>query len=382
VRIESITVRQLQIPFRRAFRHAAHERNASDTIVVEIRDDAGRVGWGEIVPRPYVTGETVDEVVVRRAPTLARLLLNECWEDSSATEQMRIWLAVQAENDVGLATLCGFDLALHDIVGQATATPVAQMLGGVRRDGLPAGAIVGFEIKTEKLAHYCASLRLAGRRHIKVKVGQEDDAERLALVGKVFKNLPLRIDANAAWSAEESIEKLREFAEIVPIASIEQPVAADDLDGLRMVRERTGIKVMADESVCSLADAERLLRAEAVDVLNVRLGKNGGLAASVRLVQWARQHAIEVNLGTMVGETGILSRAGEIFGRCEPGFACLDGRGQNRFLLEVDILDESSDHLGSFERPGLGIAVSEDRLASLQVNEPRTFTSSTITDRS
>lgn len=87
----------------------------------------------------------------------------------------------------------------------------------------------------------------------------------------------------------------------------------------------------------------------------------------------------------MVGETGVLSRASEVFGRCEPGFVCLDGKGQNAFLLEVDILGESSHHRaprdglwvgpddGPEPSPGLGVLLDEQRLEAHRVGDVLRF---------
>jgi len=139
---------------------------------------------------------------------------------------------------------------------------------------------------------------------------------------------------------------------------------------MRRVREATGLPVMADESLCSLADARRLLAADAVDIFNVRLGKCGGFLGSLRLVALAAEHGLSCHLGTLVGETGILSRAAEIFGSHIEGFACLEGKGQNRFLLEQDVLDAPP---ASAESLGLGILVSQEQLERLSVAPPRKF---------
>jgi L-alanine-DL-glutamate epimerase-like enolase superfamily enzyme len=371
MQIEAVELRRIQIPFRRAFGHAAHERTGSDAILVAVVDDAGTVGWGEILPRPYVTAETIDGVLEDTAPVVAGRLLGHAFE---RRDDVVAWL-VEAADVAGraLATACGFDLALLDCAGRRLGFSAADVLGGVRGPSLPAGVIIGFEIATEQIARYCATLRLAGRRHIKLKVGRDDDDERLRAVARVFKDTPIRLDANAAWTAQQTIARLRGWAEL-SIASIEQPVPADDVEGLRAIREQTDVAVMADESVCTLGDAERLVAEGAADIFNVRLGKNGGLVASQRLVQRAAQLGIAVHLGTMVGETGVLSRASEVFGRCVPGFDCLDGKGQNAFLLEQDILephDDSSDP--DHDPPGLGVRISDARVQAHQVGEPRRF---------
>jgi L-Ala-D/L-Glu epimerase len=370
MQVERVELRRIQIPFRRAFGHAAHERHGSDAVLVSLHDERGTTGWGEILPRAYVTGETIDEVLDETAPALGSALLGSSF---SSFEAVGEWLEGAASGRK-LATLCGFDLALVDLAGQRMGRSGADLLGGVSREALPGGVIVGFEIATETLARYCATLRLGGKRHVKIKVGRDDDHERLRAVARVFKDMPLRLDANAAWTVEETIERLRSW-EDVSIASIEQPVAADDHAGMRRVREETGVAVMADESVCTLSDAEQLIASRAADIFNIRLGKNGGLLASRRLVQRARAAGIGVHLGTMVGETGVLSTASALFGRCVDGFACLDGKGQNAFLLERDILEpdlpDETGRDGGHDLFGLGLRVSASAVREVQVGETR-----------
>ncbi len=381
MRIQAVHLQHIRIPLKRAFKHALHARQHADAALVTVLGDDGSVGWGEIQPRRYVTGESMEDVLREDGPSMARALVGETF---TGFADATAWLQAQADaRGPRLATLCGFDLALLDAVGVSSREPLETALGGTCGPELPAGVIVGFEHPTETVARYCAALRLSGKKHVKVKVGLDDDVERLTAVAKVFKTLPLRLDANAAWTADEAIERLGALAAVAPIASIEQPVAADDLEGLRRIQEETGIAVMADESVRDLADAQRIIELGAASIFNVRLGKNGGVWGAHRLCALAREAGIEIHLGTMVGETGILSRASELLGRCEPGFACLDGKGQNAFLLEVDILDESGHHPSQGDSPdpdqdhpsvpGLGIRVDEQRLQRHRVGDVLRF---------
>jgi muconate cycloisomerase len=359
MRIVEIALHRLSVPLKQAFAHAAGARAVSELVLVELRDDAGLSGWGEVLPRVYVTGETLDDVLDVHAPRIAARVLDG---DFSARDQLFAWLAAELD-DGALATFGGFELALLDVAGQRLGFALADALGGIRGPELPAGVVIGFDVPTEGLERHCAALRFGKRRHIKVKVGHPDDAARMAIVARVFGELPIRIDANAAWTADEAIERLRALAHL-PIASVEQPVAKDDLAGMRRIRQELGMKVMADESVCTLADARALVDAEAADVFNVRLGKMGGVLAAARICDFARAHGIAVSLGTMVGETGVLSRASEVFGRCVPGFDCLDGKGQNRHLLAEDVLASTSD------APGSGVRVDLERVRALSVREP------------
>lgn len=367
MRIAEIALHRLRVPLVQAFAHAAGSRAQSELVLVSIADDSGARGWGEVLPRAYVTGETLDDVLDRHGPRMAT-----AWLGRSFTERLEVLAFLGAEIDDGaLATFGGFELALLDLAGQRLGFALADVLGGIHRPELPAGVIIGFEIPTSKLERHCAALRFGKRRHVKVKVGLPDDEARMEIVAGVFGDLPIRIDANAAWTADEAIARLAVLARF-PIASVEQPVAKDDLAGMTRIRRELGMKVMADESCCTLADARALVAAQAADVFNVRLGKMGGALAAARICELARDAGIEVSLGTMVGETGVLSRASEVFGRCVPGFDCLDGKGQNRHLLAEDILLADAESPGD-DAPGLGVRVDLDRVQALSTREPLTL---------
>lgn len=376
MRIEVARLHRVQIPFRGRFGHARSERSRSDAVFVELVDEVGTVGWGEVLPRPYVTGETIEGVMEQRGPALARQLLGRTLPDRAAVEAWIQQALPQVGRDRDLAAFGGLEVALLDLAGRRHGFSLADVLGGVAGPSLPPGVIIGFEVATESLRKHCMALRFRGHTHVKVKVGRDDDVERLVVIAKLM-GVPLRLDANMEWSVDQAVERLGAAAAAgVPIASIEQPVAAGDLAGMRALRERTGIAVMADEALCSIADAEAIVAAQAADVFNVRPGKHGGVLASLGIVERARAAEIAVHLGTLVGESGVLSRVAEVFGRCVPGFACLDGKGQNRFLLEEDILRAPSDDAENpvvatpLDAPGLGVDVLRPSIERRRLGEP------------
>src|SRR5262249_6043963 len=262
----------------------------------------------------------------------------------------------QRRGSRALATLAGWELAVLDLAGKTFGFPAGDVLSGTIGPELETGVAIGFDVPTEKLEKHCFLLRLAGRRHIKVKVGLIDDQHRLGIVNGVFgPAVPIRVDANGAWTVDEAVFLLRRMRNC-SICSVEQPVAAQDLEGMRKVREKTGVAVVADESLCSLTDARALIAARAADVFNIRIAKCGGLLASMNLVSFARNTGIGCQLGTLVGETGILSRAAEIFGERVGGFDFLDGRRQNRQLLVQDIVEDTA--MTGASGHGLGLAVA------------------------
>lgn len=383
MRIEAVRLHRVRLPFAagKRFGHALSERDGSDAVFVELLDERGGVGWGEILPRAYVTGETIEGVLEQRGRVLAARLLGRTLHDRAATLS---WIHEQLPaigRDRDLAAFGGLEVALLDLAGRRFGFSLADVLGGTPGPQLPPGKIIGFEVATADLRKKCGELKYGRHVHIKVKVGLPDDVERLRAIASYLK-VPLRLDANATWTVDEAVERLRAF-EGVPIASIEQPVDARDLAGMREVHERTGIAVMADEAVCSLADADAIVAAGAAQIFNVRPGKHGGVLGSLAIVQRAREAGLGVHLGTLVGESGVLSRVAEVFGRCMTrgtnglaGFACLDGKGQNRFLLEEDILRAPTDDADNpavaapLGAPGLGVDVDPQAIARHRLGEP------------
>lgn len=386
MRIEAVRLHRVRLPFAagKRFGHALSERDGSDAVFVELvdqdsgKDGAGGVGWGEILPRPYVTGETIEGVLHERGRVLAARLLGRTLDDRAA---VLAWIREQLPavgRDRDLAAFGGLEVALLDLAGQRLRFSLADVLADHGEGGpgpaLPAGVIIGFEVPTAGLRELCMKLRFSGRTHVKVKVGLPDDTERVRAIAKYLK-VPLRLDANASWTVDEAVERLRALAG-VPVASIEQPVEARDLAGMRAVHERTGIAVMADEAVCSLADADAIVAAGAAQIFNVRPGKHGGVLGSLAIVERARAAGLGLHLGTLVGESGVLSRVAEVFGRCVAGFACLDGKGQNRFLLEEDVLRAPTDDADNpavatpLDAPGLGVHVDPQAIARHRLGEP------------
>jgi muconate cycloisomerase len=363
MRIESIELRFVRIPFRRPFQHAGKNRTEAETVIVMLRSEGGATGLGEIVPRPYLTGETIEAVLDDAGPRRAARLRGARF---ASREEVLAFLRRELEEEGrDLATLGGFEIALLDVTSQELGFSLPDVLGGARGKDLPPGAVIGFDVASPELKKHCAWLRLSGKKHIKIKIGRPDDLDRLRLFSEVFgKDARLALDANGAWAVPEAIARLLAIRERFVVDWVEQPVARNDLAGMRCVREQTGLRVMADESLCSLDDGRRLIEARAADIFSIRLGKCGGFLGSLRLVELARRSGIGLHLGSLVGETAILSRAAEIFGQRVSGFACLEGKGQNSFLLQGDIAVDAPD------AGGLRLELRRDWLDRFESNPP------------
>jgi len=299
--VECLEVFTVRFPFRQPFVHNLATRRESRSLIVRIRLSDGTVGHGEALPRPYLTGET--EASVRQAliGPLARLALGCSVVGLPSMALLLSGAEARAARDQGPAAFCGLELALLDAAGRLEERPVTDILGPVLRTELPYdSAVIGLLPRT-LLRLYLEKIRRLGKRVIKLKVGSPQDRERVAMVRAVLGPDPaLMLDANAAWSASEAIEKIGAL-ESFGLAAVEQPVGREDIEGMARVRRAVGTPIMADESIATLADAHRLLDTGACDLWNLRVGKCGGVLATLELARLAVARGVGCQLGVLVG---------------------------------------------------------------------------------
>jgi L-Ala-D/L-Glu epimerase / N-acetyl-D-glutamate racemase len=230
-----------------------------------------------------------------------------------------------------------------------------------------------------KLVALALAIRALGVRTVKIKVGADLDQElrSLELLRRVLgRDADLRVDANCAWSADQalaSIERMRRYG----ISGIEQPLPADDLEGLRRVTAETPEAIIVDESLRTVDEARVLAESRACDAFNIRVSKNGGLLPAMEIAGIAREHGLDCVVGAQVGESGILSAAGRHAAAAIVRPRHVEGSG-GRLLLREDLTAENvlpgrKGWARAFEGPGLGVHVERDVLARL-VRSSRTFT--------
>jgi muconate cycloisomerase len=384
VKIVELTAYHIRLPLRRAIRHASHRRTETENLVVRCVLEDGTEGFGEGVPRDYVTGETID--------TSLALLQSSAWKDQlescpdfarAVALAERVRLAPVPGDDRGCqgnAAHCALELALLDAFGKRFSVPVgdavpllAPELHSPQQTIRYSGVITS--AKRFKLRLVCFAQRVFGFRQVKVKVGIAgyDDVGRLRVCRRWFgKGVNLRVDANEAWSADEAVERIREL-EPFGITSVEQPVAHAQVKALREVRKQVQTPLMLDESLCSRIDAERAIADQTCDLFNLRLSKCGGFLPTLRLAQLAREAGLGCQLGCQVGETAILSAAGRHFATRVGGLRYLEGSYDRHLVHEAlatqDITFGWGGRASALAGPGLGITIDPAALARVTVRK-------------
>ncbi len=315
-RFVSVSCTQLSVLLHTPFVTALRRTETTDTVVVRVTDDDGITGWGEAPQAWQVTGESLMGATACVERMLGPLVVGrdtDDWEEVAASLQ-----AAVARNFGAKAAV---DVALRDLSARRAGVTLAELLGvrpGRRPNSEPGSEPNRAhnseprpsEVRTDvtlsagsapELAASAAARVADGFRTLKMKVGTDarTDVERVLRVrDAVGPHVTIRLDANQGWTVDEAVEVIRALeAADLGVELVEQPVAGEDVEGLAQVRQRVGLPIMADESLYSRYDLERILRLEAADLVNVKLAKCGSLAIAAQLLDRAAQNG----LGTMVG---------------------------------------------------------------------------------
>jgi L-Ala-D/L-Glu epimerase len=261
----------------------------TEVVTVRITDDEGRVGIGGAGPSPHY-GETPDTVAAVLPDLLAVV------EDVGDAHQLaRIERRMAETVNRNPAARCAVSVALHDLVAKRLNVPLYRYWGLDPEETLESSYTIGLD-DTETMREKTETALERGYGTLKVKLGTDRDIEIIRTIRSVAPDVDLFVDANEAWTPREAVSKIDRLAEF-DLAFVEQPVAAEDPDGLRFVYERSSLPIAADESCITLEDVPRI--ADRCDIANLKLMKCGGLLEAKRMIHTARAHGLEVMCGCM-----------------------------------------------------------------------------------
>jgi muconate cycloisomerase len=385
MRIASLKLYRVAVPLKKVVKHASFERSVSENLVVRVELDDGHVGYGEGVPRPYVTGETVESTFALLSAHDWARAIGQPVDLRQVVERLEAMRLPEIESDprgmAGNAARCALELAVLDAFGRRFGESAARAVELASVEGLDrfptpqpvrySGAITAESTLGEWRT--AVKIRIYGFHQVKVKVGSrgQDDPRRLrALRWILGRRMDIRLDANEAWTASELLDRVEPLRRFGPTA-LEQPVPHAEIDRLAELRGRLGIPVMLDESLCGFPDAEAAVARKTADLFNVRLSKCGGILPSLRIMALARRFGLGVQLGCHPGETALLSAAGRHVAGRVAGLRYVEG-SYDRHILGANLTrqDVTFGYGGwarPLEGPGLGVAVDAEALEAMSV---------------
>jgi L-alanine-DL-glutamate epimerase-like enolase superfamily enzyme len=307
---------------------------------VTVTDDEGMTGWGEAAPSKHY-GETADTVVAVM-PLLAQVLEGaDAWSLEALEHAMARAIRFNASARAAVSA------ALHDLVAKRLGVPLHRLWGLDPALSPPTSFTIG--IAPDEATLRARVQEAASYPVLKIKLGSSWDERIIRIVREMEPGKLLRVDANAAWTPKHALRMIPMLQEH-GVEFVEQPLPAHEIEGLRFVRERSALPIIADESCLVSTDIPAL--AGAVDGINIKLAKCGGLREALRMVATARAHGMSVMCGCMVESSLGITAAAQLAPLLD--YADLDGAA----LVENDPYVGARIEGGRIELPngsGLGV---------------------------
>lgn len=315
---------------------------SSDWRVVWVRlvDDDGTEGWGEAAPSRFY-GESADSVVAALEGFTPFLERADPWAIETIETELDRSLRFNAAAKVAVSA------ALHDLAGKRLGVPLYKMWGLDPSRAPQSSFTIGIgdnaelRRKVKEAAEYPV---------LKVKLGTDRDEEIIRTIRDAAPSAVLRVDANAAWTPKQALGMMGVLVEC-GVEFVEQPLPPHDVPGMRFVRERAPLPIIADESCLTNADIPRLVGA--VDGINIKLAKCASLREAARMIGTARAHGLRVMMGCMIESSLGIAAAAHLAPLLD--YADLDGPA----LLANDPFRGPSIAGGNIHiptEPGLGVS--------------------------
>ena len=360
MQIKTIEPIAVSLPMLKPVVMAGEEVRRADNVLVRIEADTGAVGWGEAAAAPVMTGETLESIVS------AVHYLDSALRGRDAADIAGALKAMDARMYGNHGAKAAIEIALHDLAGRATGKPVHALLGEKKRSRIPLLGVIGG-------GDYDGDLRdadkkkAAGFTAYKIKVGigtPENDAARTRDICKILGSAMLiSADANQGFTTEQALVYVR-AVKGSGLDFFEQPVAADDLEGMAAVAAATDVAIGADEGIHSLDDIKRHHERKAARGVSLKAIKLGGIRAVTEAGRLCDRLGMSVNISCKTGESSIACAAALHVASVIPNIAW--GLTLTHTGLAEDVTAQpvptAKGHVDSLDRPGLGIDVDEDRV--------------------
>jgi L-alanine-DL-glutamate epimerase-like enolase superfamily enzyme len=361
VRIRDVEIFPYDLPQKTVIHISLGDTSVTQNVLVRVRTEEGVVGWGEASPFPAVTSDT-QSTSVEFGKNLAEILRGR---DPFTISRIVADMDAAAPHNPSIKA--AMEMAIWDICGKIAGHPVCCLLGNYR-DTFETDQTI-FIGTPPAMVEAARNVVKAGFKTIKIKVGEspEKDIERLRAVREaVGDKIELRIDANQGWTPAQAVRALRGMANF-NIQECEQPVLYSDWEGMKYVREHSPMPIMADESVFVPQDAIEGIRHNAMDMINIKLMKSGGIMKGARIAQIAEAADMKCMVGCMT-ETrlGLTAAAHLVSSQKSIEFADLDAFLIHSFDPVIGGMQIKDGMVTLPQTPGLGAEMDPSFLNKLK----------------
>jgi O-succinylbenzoate synthase len=364
MKIDAITLRELRLPLKYFF-ETSFGRTEERRVLLITADCDGVDGWGECVAGegPFFSEEWVETAWATIREFLAPLLMGQ--NVAQAKDSAALLSRVRGHNMAKAA----LENALWDAEAKAKGQPLWKLLGGTRNE-IDCGVSIGIQNSHEQLLEKIETELAAGYQRIKVKVKAGWDLEVLAKIRKRWPKILLSCDANSAYRPSDLLH-LKKFDDF-GLLMIEQPLWYDDIFYHAKLQRELKTALCLDESIHHARDAETAIELGACRIINIKVGRVGGLSEAIAVHNVCERNKIPVWCGGML-ETGI-GRAHNIALSTLPNFRLPgDVSASKRYwtedIVEPEIEVTSRGIIAITNSPGTGYVPKKDLIEKLTLRK-------------
>ncbi len=365
IQIQRITLREIRLALKEPFRISSGVVSERRICLLELKDASGTVGWSECVAgeQPNYSPETIDTAWHAIVNWVAPRVLGKRF-----VHPEEVYAALQENVRGHEMAKAAVEMGCWDVEARVQQLPLARLLGGTQAR-VPVGISLGIQSSPDELVERAESAARQGYRKIKLKITPGADIDYVRAVREALPDANLMADANNAYTLDDAdhLARLDAFG----LSMIEQPLEREDLVRHAALQKRLRTPLCLDESITSVARAEDMIALESGRIINIKPGRVGGFASSIRIHNLAQQHGIPVWCGGMF-ESGI-GRAHNVALASLPNFTLPGDLSPSARYWERDIvqpewtMDADGMVQVPLDRPGIGVNVDVDRIESLMV---------------
>ncbi|WP_026021906.1 o-succinylbenzoate synthase [Bacillus timonensis] len=354
MQVKKVTLHLIEQNLLAPFVTSTGKVDTRESILVEAEDVDGVVGWGEVVAfsSPWYTEETIKTCWHVLEDFLVPRMLTQEYEHP---EQLQNDFQIVKRNKMAKASI---DMAIWDLYSKKQGISLSEAIGGTR-NFIDSGVVVSID-SIDRMLRKIEEHVESGYKRIKIKIKPGQDYELLAQIRHKFPTLPLMVDANSAYTLQDT-KKLKALDEF-HLMMIEQPLAEDDIFDHAALQKELTTPVCLDESITSSEDARKAVEMGSCKVINIKIGRVGGITEAIRIHDICRSHQIPVWCGGML-ETGI-SRAHNIALASLPNFTIpgdisASSRYWSRDVINPKVFVENG-RIAVPDGPGIGFEVDRE----------------------
>lgn len=362
MKIQKITIYKAAIPLKYPFKIALGTIEVAENIFIKIETNEGVYGWGEASPFSLVVGET-PESSLAQSVKISKFLIKADPRNINTID-----IKIKKHFPFNPTIRSAFNMALYDILGKVSELPLFRLLGGADRD-LITDFTIGINTP-EEMALHAEKIKEKGAQIVKIKVGEDvkTDILRLKTVRKALgSHISIRVDANQSWRRSDALLAASVMQDL-DIELCEQPVQANDITSLSIIRNCSPILIIADESVFNGHDALRLILGQACDGFNIKLAKAGSIQEAVKIAMLAESAHLECMIGCMM-ETRLGLTAAAHLAAALPVIKYVDLDSAEMHSIDFitgGIEYRSGGRIVLPEKPGLGVDIDKVFLKNLE----------------